>query len=134
MIRKINVEVARFSKLLVTLPSHMDRQGLSIGDGDMLVILLRSMPEEAKKYVLHHSTGDTCHVARMAALKFEQQQRLFLNLNLSGKKHVSKMFNLLLQITTNSMSKRGMMLCKPSVVGDVVGSIKHRIATQTCRR
>ena len=94
VIRKIDIEVARFSKLLATLPSHMDRQGLSVGGGDMLVILLRSLPDEAKKYVLHHSTGDTYHVARMAALKFEQQQRLFLHLNLGGKRHVSEMFDL----------------------------------------
>ena len=94
VIRKSDIEVARFSKLLATLPSHMDRQGLSIGDGDMLVILLRSLPDEAKKYVLHHSTGDTYHAARMAALKFEQQQRLFLDLNLGGKRHVSEMFDL----------------------------------------
>ena len=94
VIRKIDIEVSRFSKLLGTLPSNMDRQGLSIGDGDMLVILLRSLPEEAKKYVLHHSSADTYSVARMSALKFEQQQRLFLDLNLGGKKHGSEVFDL----------------------------------------
>ena len=94
VIRKIDIEVARFSKLLATLPSHLDRQGLSIGDGDMLVILLRSLPDDAKKYVLHHSTGDTYLVARTAALKFEQQQRLFLDLNFGNKKHVSQLFDL----------------------------------------
>ncbi len=52
----------------------------------MLVILLRSLPEDARKYVLHHSAADTYLTARLAALKFEQQQRLFLDLNLGGKK------------------------------------------------
>ena len=94
VIRKIDIEIARFSKLLTTLPSHLDRQGLSIGDGDMLVILLRSLPEDAKKYVLHHSAADTYQVARLAALKYEQQQRLFLDLNLGGRKQVSELFDL----------------------------------------
>ncbi|CAE6968308.1 unnamed protein product [Symbiodinium sp. CCMP2592] len=94
VIRKIDIEVARYWKLLGTLPSHLDRQGLSIGDGDMLVILLRSLPEEAKKYVLHHSPSDTYSVARTAALKFEQQQRLFLDLNFGSRKTMSELFDL----------------------------------------
>ena len=87
VIRKIDIEVSRYAKLLGTLPTALDRQGLSIGDGDMLVILLRSLPEEAKKYVLHHSGAETYQSCRSAALRFERQQRLFLDLNLSpGKK------------------------------------------------
>ena len=78
VIRKIDLELAKFAKLLGTLPEAFDRSGLSIGDGDAMVILLRSLPENAKQYVLHHSVGDT-------ALKFERQQRLFLDLNLGGK-------------------------------------------------
>ena len=45
-----------------------------------------SLPEDAKKYVLHHSAADTYQVARLAALKYEQQQRLFLDLNLEAGK------------------------------------------------
>ncbi|CAE6933000.1 unnamed protein product [Symbiodinium sp. CCMP2592] len=78
VIRKLDIEGARFSKPLGTLPSHLDRQGLSIGDGDMLVIPLRSLPEEAKKHVLHHSAADTYQTARLSALKYEQQQRFEL--------------------------------------------------------
>ena len=59
----------------------------------MLVILLRSLPEDAKKYVLHHSAADTYQVARLAALKYEQQQRFFLDLNLGGRKQVSELFD-----------------------------------------
>ena len=81
VIRKIDMEVSRYAKLLGTLPTAPDRQGLSIGDGDMLVILLRSLPEEAKKYVLHHSEAETYQLCRSAALRFERQQRLFLDLN-----------------------------------------------------
>ena len=94
VIRKIDIEVARYSKLLGTLPFHLDRQGLSIGDGDMLIILLRSLPEEAKKYVLHHSLSDTYLVARTAALRFEQQQRLFLDLNFGSRKTMNEIFYL----------------------------------------
>ena len=81
VIRKIDIEVSRYAKLLGTLPTALDRQGLR------LVILLRSLPEEAKKYVLHHSGAETYQSCRSAALRFERQQRLFLDLNLSpGKK------------------------------------------------
>ena len=92
VIRKIDIEVSRFSKLFSALPGHMDRQGLSIGDGDMMVILLRSLPEEAKQYVLRHSTGESYGACRTAALKFERQQRLFLDLNLGGRKQVSELY------------------------------------------
>ncbi|CAE7206791.1 unnamed protein product [Symbiodinium necroappetens] len=85
VIRKIDLELAKFAKLLGTLPEAFDRSGLSIGDGDAMVILLRSLPENAKQYVLHHSVGDTYMACRNAALKFERQQRLFLDLNLGGK-------------------------------------------------
>ena len=78
IIRKIDIEVARFAKLLGTLPSFLDRSGLAVGDGDMMVILLRSLPEEAKQYVLHRSAGESYGACRVAALRFERQQRLFL--------------------------------------------------------
>ena len=87
VIRKIDIEVSRYAKLLGTLPTALDRQGLSIEMETCLVILLRSLPEEAKKYVLHHSGAETYQSCRSAALRFERQQRLFLDLNLSpGKK------------------------------------------------
>ena len=58
-IRKIDHEAARFSRLLGTLPMHVDTTGLKLADSDVLVVLLRSLPEAVKNYVLHHSSADT---------------------------------------------------------------------------
>ena len=58
-IRRIDYESARFSRLLGTLPMQVDTTGLKLADSDMLVVLLKSLPEAVKNYVLHHSSADT---------------------------------------------------------------------------
>ena len=80
VIRKIDFELAKFAKLFGTLPEALDRRGhsLCIGDGDAMIILLSSLSENAKQYVLRHSVGDTYMACRNVALKFERQQRFFL--------------------------------------------------------
>ena len=66
-----------------------DVNGLGVGDSDQLTLLIRSLAEPAKSYVLHHSQGESYGAYRRSALKYEQQQRLFLELQ--GNK---KMFSL----------------------------------------
>ena len=70
-----------------------DTSGLGVADSDQLTLLIRSrsLPEPAKSesYVLHHSQGESYGAYRASALKFEHQQRLFLELQ--GNK---KMFSL----------------------------------------
>ena len=41
---------------------------------------MKSLPESAKAYTLHHSQGETYASYRMSALRWEHQQRLFLEL------------------------------------------------------
>ena len=38
---------------------QVDTTGLKLADSDMLVVLLKSLPEAVKNYVLHHSSADT---------------------------------------------------------------------------
>ena len=76
-IRKIDFECARYARLLGTLPSSVDTTGLRIGEADLLLVLLRSLPEVVKNFCLHHSTGDTYESYRSAAKRWEEQQRLF---------------------------------------------------------
>ena len=38
---------------------QVDTTGLKLADLDMLVVLLKSLPEAVKNYVLHHSSADT---------------------------------------------------------------------------
>ena len=70
-------ETARFTKLLGTLPAHVDTTGLRITEPDLLLILLRSLPEPVKSFCLHHSTGDTYEAYRNSARRWEEQQRMF---------------------------------------------------------
>ena len=56
-IRRIDYEVARFSRLLGTLPMQVDTTGLKLADSDMLVVLLKSLPETVKNYVLLRALG-----------------------------------------------------------------------------
>ena len=44
-IRKLDYETARFTKLLGTLPAHVDTTGLRITEPDLLLILLRSLSD-----------------------------------------------------------------------------------------
>ena len=38
---------------------QVDTTGLKLADSDMLVVLVKSLPEAVKNYVLHHSSADT---------------------------------------------------------------------------
>ena len=52
-----------------TLPMQVDTTGLKLADLDMLVVLLKSLPEAVKNYVLHHSSADTYESYRNAAMR-----------------------------------------------------------------
>ena len=84
IIRKIDYEAARFSRLLGTLPMQVDTTGLKMADSDMLVVLLKSLPETVKNYVLHHSSADNYESYRNAAMPWEEQQRLFSDFETTG--------------------------------------------------
>ena len=83
-IRRIDYEAARFSRLLGTLPMQVDTTGLKLADSDMLVVLLKSLPETVKNYVLHHSGADNYESYRNAAMRWEEQQRLFSDFETAG--------------------------------------------------
>ena len=83
-IRRIDYEAARFSRLLGTLPMQVDTTELKLADSDMLVVLLKSLPETVKNYVLHHSGADNYESYRNAAMRWEEQQRLFSDFGTVG--------------------------------------------------
>ena len=78
VIRKVDLEAARYGRLLGTLPTGVDAIGLQLSDADLLMILMRSLPDSAKMYTVHHSQGDTYQSYRDAARKWELQQRMFV--------------------------------------------------------
>ena len=76
-IRKIDFESARYQKLIATLPSSIDVTGLSLAEPDLVAILLRSLPETVRTFLLHHAGGDDYVSYRTAAQRYEHQQRMF---------------------------------------------------------
>ena len=66
-IRKIDYECSRFSRLLSTLPSHVDATGLALPEADVLLMLLRSLPNQVRDFCLHHAAGDSLSSYRTAA-------------------------------------------------------------------
>ena len=92
VIRKVDLEAARYGRLLGTLPTGVDAIGLQLSDADLLMILMRSLPDSAKTYTVHHSQGDTYQSYRDAARKWELQQRMFVE-KFSGPNSKDKRIN-----------------------------------------
>ena len=92
VVRRLDLECAKYSKLIAKLPEGVDGTGLGIPESDMLLVLLRSLPEGVRNYCLHHSQGETYGSYRDAAMRWEQQQRLFQDMYPSGnsKKQVAE--------------------------------------------
>ena len=63
---------------------QVDTTGLKLADSDMLVVLLKSLPETVKNYVLHQSGADNYESYRNAAMRWEEQQRLFSDFETTG--------------------------------------------------
>ena len=80
VVRQIDVALSRYRKLADTLPQGCSRDGLEIQSGDLTLMLLRSLPQEARSYVTLHAAGDSFQQYRAAALRYESQQRIFMEL------------------------------------------------------
>ena len=78
LIRKIDFEHARLARLLSTLPADkVDVSGLQVSESDLFLILIKSLPHEVRQFVLHHAADSTHQSYRLAARKWEEQQRLY---------------------------------------------------------
>ena len=80
IVRKLDVELSRYRKLVETLPTSHSRDGLEIQSADLTLILLRSLPAGARDYVMLHASDESFPSLRAAALRYEGQQRLFMEL------------------------------------------------------
>lgn len=66
--------------MIDTLPSTTSRDGLGLGSIDLTLMLVRSMLEEVRNYVLLRAAGDGYVSYRRSVLRFEGQKRLFAEL------------------------------------------------------
>ena len=115
-IRQIEVVVARYLRLVLTLNDE-DVNGLEVGNSNQRTLLIRSLAEPAKSYVLHHSQGESYEAYYWSTLKYEHQQRLFLELQ--GNK---KMFSLQLEgIFELNVSNSEVSKDTPNMDGNIAG-------------
>ena len=74
IVRKIESEQRKYSKLLSSLDPDVQSQGLELQEADMVMVLLRSLPEKCRSYCLLHGDSDSFEDLKRVALKFEVQQ------------------------------------------------------------
>ena len=85
-VRRLECDLARFSKLLSALPSAVGRSGVEVSEADRLVLLLRSLPTPCAEFALLHSAQENYSMARQTAIRYETQRRLYLDWNSFGQK------------------------------------------------
>ena len=83
VVRKMDVDLSRYRKLVDTLPVSASRDGLEVASAELTLILLRSLPNDCRAYVMLHAKDESFVELRAAALKFESRQRLFMELGAS---------------------------------------------------
>ena len=84
-IRRLETSLAKYNKLVSTLPNIVDRSGVEVSEADRLVLLLRSLPAACAEFVLLHSAQENYVMARETACRYETQRRLYLDWNSFGK-------------------------------------------------
>ena len=77
IVRKIESEQHKYSKLLNSLDSDVHAQGLELQKADLVMVLLRSLPEKCRSYCLLHGDSDSFEDLKRIALKYEVQQRVW---------------------------------------------------------
>ena len=86
LVRVIQVAVSKFERLIETLPPEVEGSDLKVGPSDLALLFIRNLPHEAKQYVLLHSESESWDSLQSAALKYERQQRLYVELGAFSKR------------------------------------------------
>ena len=85
IIRHLETSLAKYNKLVSTLPTAVDRTGVDVTEADKLLLLLRSLPQQCAEFVLLHSAQENYATARETANRYESQWRLYLDWGAFGK-------------------------------------------------
>ena len=70
-IRKIDFEMARYSKLLGALSSRIDATGLHVAEADLVAVLVRSLPDPVRKFCVHRAGGELYQAFRTIAPRWD---------------------------------------------------------------
>ena len=133
VIRRLDLESARFNKLLGTLPTSVDVVGLQLSDADLLIILMRSLPDAVKSYTIHHSVGDTYQSYRTAARQWEMQQRMFLEQMGGSSGSKDRRVNEVMQSAGSSTSCAGSPATEWFSIGEDFGTV-DAVSTDKCQK
>ena len=77
IIRKIEHELNKYTKLLNSLDPDVHAGGLQIQEADSVMVLLRSLPDRCRSHCLLHGDSESFEDLKRVALKFEVQQRVW---------------------------------------------------------
>ena len=90
LIRMIQVAINKYNQLIETLPRDVSKLELQVTSADLALMFIRNLPHEAKQYCLLHSQDETFESLHSAGLKFERQQRLYVELGTMSKRFVNE--------------------------------------------
>ena len=90
LIRGLQVAVNRYDRLVETLPPDISRADLLVTPSDMSLMFIRNMPHDAKQYCLLHSENESWEALQLSALKYERQQRLYVELGAMSEKFINE--------------------------------------------
>ena len=83
--RKKNA-VNNYERLAETLPVGISRADLKVTSSDLALLFIRNLPHDANQYCLLHSENETWEALQAAGLKYERQQRLYVELGAFSKR------------------------------------------------
>ena len=86
LVRMIQVAVNNYERLAETLPVGISRADLTVTSSDLALLFIRNLPHDAKQYCLFHSENETWEALQAAGLKYERQQRLYVELGAFSKR------------------------------------------------
>ena len=86
LVRMIQVAVNNYERLAETLPVGISRADLTVTSSDLALLFIRNLPHDAKQYCLLHSENETWEALQAAGLKYERQQRLYVELGAFSKR------------------------------------------------
>ena len=86
LVRMIQVAVNNYERLAETLPVGISRADLKVTSSDLALLFIRNLPHDAKQYCLLHSESETWEALQAAGLKYERQQRLYVELGAFSKR------------------------------------------------
>ena len=76
LLTAFDTDVARYQRLINSLPQDQDREALRLNDADKSLVLLRSLPNRCRDHVIVFSTDDFQTIRRVA-IEFERKHRIW---------------------------------------------------------